>query len=189
MVGKQLFFDSELAIEDKPQGKEGGKAQPGAGDEEQAQSPKQETCIHGMPDIVIRAMGNENGTALDGREDIKVTQAHDLDGPAGEQEGGDEQQQGRKIDITPMRGRRQQEKEDELTGDKQPPVLFFHSHSFSCRHVFHFFPVPAHCLDVEGFFYWSLHLVGLRLVDKVGHSVLFLLSGNDFLGLFLADLE
>ena len=73
MVSKQLLFDPQFAIEDKPQGKKGDKAQPVAGDREQAQSPKQKTGIHGMPDIAIRAVGNENGPALDGREDIEMT--------------------------------------------------------------------------------------------------------------------
>ena len=42
---------------------------------------------------------------------------------------------------------------------------------------------------IEGSFYWSLHLVRLRLVDKVRHPVFLLLSGNNFLGLLLADLQ
>jgi hypothetical protein len=89
MVNKQLLFDPELAIEDKPQGKEGDKAQLAAGDEEQTHSGQQQTGIHGMPDIAIRAVGNEKSPALDGRKDIEMTQAHDLDGPADQQEGGD----------------------------------------------------------------------------------------------------
>ncbi len=40
MVSKQLFFDPDLEIEDKPQGKEGDQAQPAEGNKEQAGSRK-----------------------------------------------------------------------------------------------------------------------------------------------------
>lgn len=129
MVSKQLFFYPDLAIEDKPQGKEGGQAQPAAGDKEQAHSPQQQTGIHGMADIAIRAVRNEDRPVPDGRTNIEMTQAHDPDGPAGQQEGGDEQQQGRKMDIAPVRGCRQQEQEGELTGNKKPSLLPFHNFS------------------------------------------------------------
>lgn len=195
MVSKQLLFDPDLEIEDKPQGKEGDQTQPAEGNKEQAHSPEQKTGVHGMADIAIRAVGHEKSSALDGRTNIEMTQAHDLDGPAGQQEGGDEQQQGRKMDITPMRSRRQKKQEDELTDDKQRAILLFHSPSTTCRHGFHFFVFllihsAGHCLGAKGWpFCLSLHPVGLGLVDEVGHFVLLLFSGNDLLGLFLADLQ
>ena len=90
MVSQQLFFNPDFEIENKPQGKEGDQAQPAAGDKEQAHSPKQQTGVHGMADIAIRAVGDKNSSVPDCRADIEMPQAHDLDGPAGEQEGGDE---------------------------------------------------------------------------------------------------
>ncbi|GEM_PF-2751221 len=196
MVSKQLLFDPDLEIEDKPQGKEGDQTQPAEGNKEQAHSPEQKTGVHGMADIAIRAVGHEKSSALDGRTNIEMTQAHDLDGPTGQQEGGDEQQQGRKMDITPIRSRRQKKQEDELTDDKQRAILLFHSPSTICRHGCHFFfcacslIFSCHRLGAKvGLLCLSLYFVCVGLIDKMGHLVMFLFSGNDLLGLFLADLQ
>jgi len=123
MVKEQFFFDPEFEIEDEPEGEEGGEALPVAGDQEQARSGQKKAGVHGMPDIAVRAMGNENCSAPDGWPDIEMTQAHDLDGPAGQQQGGDEKRQGQQVKLVPPCRCRQKEKQNELTGNKKSPVF------------------------------------------------------------------
>lgn len=85
-----------------------------------------------MPDVAVGAMGHENGPALDGWPDIEMTQAHDLDGPAGQQQGGDEKRQGQEMEILPPCCRRQQGKQNELTGYQKRSVFLFHRSSRRC---------------------------------------------------------
>jgi len=68
-------------------------------------------------------MGHENGPAPDGWPDIEMSQAHDLNCPAGQQQGGDEKRQGQQVKLAPPCRCRQKDKQNELTGYKKGPVF------------------------------------------------------------------